>query len=287
MPHLHIDIMTKLFKIQGFFAKNIKKNKNKVVIEIEKIEQNVCPVCGSTGKKYDSKYREILIGYLLGNKIYAKVKVNRIKCDNCGIKTEKLDFVERNKRYSKESGKEIKRYTKHLSNQSLSELTGISNTTIYRIDKSQLSKRYEEHISKIDEVYNMCIDEVSIKKGHKYLTVFTNYDTSKVIWLEKGRKSNDCERGLVKLKPKLNNLHAVSMDLWKAYEKAVDKVIGKDVLIVFDKFHLAKLLNKAIEEERRDYQNKISFEERLEIKKHYRWILLKRYSNLDNKGLSI
>jgi len=56
-------------------------------------------------------------------------------------------------------------------------------------------------------------------------------------------------------------------------------------MIVFDRFHLSRILNRKIEEERREYQKNLSEEDRKYIKKNCRWIILKRRANLNEENL--
>jgi len=278
-------VISILFKIQGFLLKNIELKKNKITLEVENIHKPICPVCGRKCSIYDSKIKKIKVAFLLGREIYMKFRLRRVKCKKCNrVLTEHLEFVDSKKSYSVYLGEEIIRYTKKLDNKSVAKITGMSESSIYRIDKDMLSKKHKNYVSKLPEVRKMSIDEVAYKRGHNYLTVFTDNERSKVIWVEKGRKCINCLNGLSKLSSKLTNLEVVSMDLWKAYEKAVKYFFKGEVTVVFDKFHISRLLNKAVEEERRVYQKELSLQELVFVKKKMRWIILKRYDKLDLKG---
>jgi len=73
------------------------------------------------------------------------------------------------------------------------------------------------------------------------------------------------------------------MDFWKAFENATRKKIPK-AQIIYDRFHIAQLLNRAVESERRNYQKDLSQDERKQIKRHSRWVLLKRRPNLTSNN---
>ena len=73
------------------------------------------------------------------------------------------------------------------------------------------------------------------------------------------------------------------MDFWRAFEKATKTKLPQ-AKIVYDRFHLSRLLNRAVETERRKYQNSLSTEERGFIKRDTRWVLLKRKFNLTEKN---
>ena len=50
--------------------------------------------------------------------------------------------------------------------------------------------------------------------------------------------------------------------------------------LVIDRFHVVKMASEALEEERKKYQVTLSKDERLQVKKSIRWLMLKRPSNL-------
>lgn len=49
--------------------------------------------------------------------------------------------------------------------------------------------------------------------------------------------------------------------------------------IIYDRFHLSRIFNRYIEEERRDYQRDLPDSKRKNIKKNLRWLLLRRKNN--------
>jgi len=65
------------------------------------------------------------------------------------------------------------------------------------------------------------------------------------------------------------------MDLWPAFEKSTKKKLPY-AKIIYDRFHISRLLNRAVEYERRAYQKELNDEDRKHVKKNMRWILLRR-----------
>lgn len=285
--NIGIKFMTILFKIQGYEAKDIifEERRQKIIIEVERSPESEYSPCLYEHRRYDSTIQEILIGYCLGRAVYARLKVYRIKCDFCGIVTEKQEISEGKKRYSRAMELEVIRYTELMDNKSASKLLGLSVRTIYRIDFNGLErilKRYKEHIR---GPVIMSVDEVSHKRRHKYATILTNYTDGRVIWVERGRKAEDLRRGYRKFGDSIKEIKTVTTDFWPAYEKVTREEIP-NADIVFDRFHLSRILNRKVEEERRAYQHQLPEAERKQIKKNCRWLILKRRSNLSEEHLS-
>ena len=96
------------------------------------------------------------------------------------------------------------------------------------------------------------IDETSSKRGHDYLTLAVDLDRKKVIYACEGKD----EQTVVKLKNHLdskgvqsNQIKHVSMDMSPAFISGVSKNFPQ-ASIVFDRFHVTKMLNEAVDKVR-------------------------------------
>ena len=107
----------------------------------------------------------------------------------------------------------------------------------------------------------IAIDEVSRKKGHKYVTVISNHDTGTVIdviedrtkavvveWFENNMTKEDLE-----------NIEYVSMDMSISYIAAIREVVpNADDKICFDRFHVSQSLNSALSKVRAEENRELS-----------------------------
>lgn len=96
------------------------------------------------------------------------------------------------------------------------------------------------------------IDEKSYGNGQRYITVLSDPVTKSVLDIIDGRKTDDAQELLTwTLSPsQLDQILLVSMDMWKPYMNAVDEIVPR-ADIVHDKFHVAKYLNKAVDDVRK------------------------------------
>lgn len=272
-------IMKIFFNVQGYDFEDIHKEDNEIIVEANKLRDSFCPKCNSIAPRYDSTHQKILIGSILGNSIYARIKLYRLNCVKCGILTESNGISEGKHRFSSYVGNHIIQYSKHLSNNIVGDLLGLSSSTVYRIDLKELGNLKEKYLKNIPNAKRLTVDEVSYKRRHSYATVVTDLDKGKVLWLEKDRKTQNLEFVYDTLGSCIDTVKQVSMDLWPAYFKATQKKLPS-ASIVFDRFHISRMLNRAIESERREYQNSLEPCDRKNMKKNMRWVLLKRRENL-------
>lgn len=281
--NLQEQILEMFFGLQGFSLKKVKLIDNKIYIYIEKNSEHRCSVCNKKldNHKYDSYTRKIFLGIVNLKPVYACFKQYRLSCPNCGIRVESQSISEGKSRYSKKIGKLVIQYTQHMSCSAASHLLGIAERTVRKIDKHELKKKVNNHIKNVKNIKQIGIDEVSHKKRHNYGTVVVNQADGKVIWMSQNRSTESLEKIYNKFNHTFRNLEAVSMDFWKPYFKAT-RIKHPKAFIVYDRFHLSRILNRYIEEERRAYQKSLSDDDRKYMKKHTRWLLLRRKKNFED-----
>jgi transposase len=126
------------------------------------------------------------------------------------------------------------------------------------------------------------IDEIAIRKGQRYATVFYDLDRRAVIGMVLGRKQRAVSRFFRRWgKEKCRAVEAVCMDLWAPYLNSVRRYLKKAV-VVFDKFHVYHYLSDAIEAVRR-YEQQVANEKIGALIKGTRWLWLKAAGTLKRK----
>lgn len=97
----------------------------------------------------------------------------------------------------------------------------------------------------------LAVDEIALRKGHTYMTVVLDYETGRVVWVGKDRKSRTLKcffDGMTK--EQKASIEAIAMDMWDPYIKAVRESLPGSVQIVFDLFHVVSAFNKIIDKVR-------------------------------------
>lgn len=146
------------------------------------------------------------------------------------------------------------------------------NRVIHLSVKRGLSRRPDQDYT------SLSIDEKSFRKGHTYVTVLSDSIYGIVIDVGEGRTKKATEVLLNQslTKDQRNKVETMSMDMSKAYIAAVKKCLPHSH-ICFDKFHLVKYLNEAVDKVRR---REVREAEEL---RNTRYIWLKDQMNLTEK----
>lgn len=133
----------------------------------------------------------------------------------------------------------------------VAKLGNISEYKVWRIlDLYIDAARYYEDFSKVKSVG---IDETSISKGHKYVSLFVDLAERKTIHVEEG-KGSEVIKNFADILPSFNadklQISDVSCDMSPAFIKGVKENLP-NARITFDKFHIIKIINEAVDEIRR------------------------------------
>ena len=217
---------------------------------------------------------------MAGKHCFVQFLQKKLRC-KCGYRgTEKLDFVSKSHRVTVRMETFVASLCEKMCLKDASIVSGLNWKTVKEVDREYIKKLLPDistlHITRI------AMDEIAIMKGHKYVTIIRDYDTGIVIKIVLGRAYEPVRDALLELgKERLAQIKYVSLDMWNPYMKAIGECCPNAEL-VFDKFHVVKKVNEALDTVRKQAFANASKEERIDMK-HKRFVILKREQNLDKK----
>jgi transposase len=188
---------------------------------------------------------------LLGREVYIHITPQRGICKDCDdspTSTQVLNWFHNN-------GHHTKPYNDYL----LLQLVGSTLTDVARkeiITEDILQGVIDSYaIEKIDwrsikRIGLLGLDEIATKKGYNdYITLISscNNGVISILGVVKGKKKAEIKAFLDTIpKKKRKTICAVCVDMCDAYIGAVKEVLGTNIPIVVDRFHVARLYRKAI-----------------------------------------
>jgi transposase len=163
----------------------------------------------------------------------------------------------------------------------IAEKLEVDWTIIKDIIRRYLLKKYKRPI--YTNIIYIAIDEISYKRGHRYLTIVLNLLTGQVIYVAEGKGADALDKFWEDIGPRrAKKIKAVAMDLGKAYQAAVREHVPKTT-IVFDHYHVTALLNKKLDAVRRSIYDKATKEGK-KVLKGLRWILVTNNEDLGDNS---
>jgi len=154
----------------------------------------------------------------------------------------------------------------------------VSWDVIKDIQKRSLQKRFAQ--PKLHELRQIAIDEISIGKGHRYLTIVLDLQSGAVVFVGDGKGGEALEPFWQLVRQQKVKIEAVATDLSPAYISAVLNNLPEAVH-VFDHFHIIKLFNEGLSDLRRKLYHEVTGLMQKQVIKGTRWLLLKNPENLN------
>ena len=137
----------------------------------------------------------------------------------------------------------------------------------------------------LEGVTEIGVDEISVFKGHKYLTLVyqLNAGARRLLWCGPERRTKTLLRFFREFgRERSAQLQFVCSDMWAPYLKVIAKK-APQALNILDRFHIVRKFNVAIDEIRRDEANQFKLNKQVNVLKRGRWLLLKKPDNLSEK----
>lgn len=160
------------------------------------------------------------------------------------------------------------------------KILNINSHRVWTIFNYWIKKAYDSDNPKT--ITNLGIDETSSKRGHKYITIAVDLNERRIFHVTKGKDKNAVKQVKNYLKSKnisSKQVKHASIDLSPSFIAGIKDNFA-NAEIHFDRFHVVKLLNTAMNEVR-----KTERKEHEELKGH-KYTVLKNKDNLSEKKRS-
>lgn len=258
-------------------------DKGTVTIRIERTKQKTysCPLCGLQCKAHDHEERTYRHTDFMGLKCFLQVRIPKLHCPNCKFPQLRFPAAPEGASYTKMMGLEILKTAYELTQMGTSRMLGIG----VKIVKNVLHKHFQEMMADLDlsNVTEVYVDETQFGHGQNYITVFSD-QMKRIIFVIVGHSAETIavfKEWLIEHGGSPDRIRAVSADMSKAYESGIMEHFPK-ADIVFDRFHLVKCLNEALDKIRKRTIRALPKEARDELGK-IKYTVLYREKNHSEK----
>lgn len=218
-----------------------------------------------------------------GWRIYLEFERWRVNCARCGgVYVERLDWLAKNPRFTQRYAMHVGALCREMTNKAVAELEHLHDSTVKDLDKVYMQKQVARAGTPAPRAIG--VDEIAIRKGHKYRVVVSDLDRGRPIWVGgQGRTEADLDRFFTALGAKKTaRIELAAMDMWKPFRNSLHNNAPR-ARIVFDKFHIMRHLADALDEVRRGEYRRLSGKDRTFIKGQ-RYTLLSSREHLSHDG---
>lgn len=270
------------FGIRGYRYVKTTYQGGKVTFSIRQEREDLrCPVCESrriVRRGFQLRcFRSLPIG---ARPVQIELDVPRVGCGDCGeVRQVHIDFADQRRSYTRAFERYVLELSRHMTIRDVAEHLQVGWDLVKDIQKRYLGHKFRR--IKLKHLRRIAIDEISIGRGHRYLTVVLDLLSGAVVFVGEGKGADALKPFWKRLKRSRAKIEAVAMDMSPAYISAVQTNLPKAV-IVFDHFHVIKLFNDKLSDLRRALYREATEQMHKDVLKGTRWLLLKNPENLDN-----
>jgi transposase len=236
-----------------------------------------CPRCATPSKAYDTSEKKWRHLNFFQYACYLTARVPRIECSDHGILQVEVPWSRNGADFTLLFESLAMAMVREMPVNAVSRIIGEDDNKLWRMLRHYIeeARTHEDYSS----VVAMGVDETSAKKGHDYVTLVVDLNERKTIFVTQGKDSSTMERfkeDLVAHHGIPENIIDASIDMSPAFIKGIKENFSNAV-VTFDKFHIMKVLGKAVDEVRK---KEVKEQEML---RGTRYLWLKNRANLTDK----
>ena len=216
-----------------------------------------CSTCGKTDLPvHDTDEKTWRHLNFFQYKCYIHLRTPRTKCPDCGDRLYMPSWGRKSSGFTMLFELLIMTLAKAMPVSQIAALIGEHDTKVWRVIRSYVGKAHAK--KGFEATSRLGIDETSTRKGHHYVTIFADLNNGDVLFATEGKGSSTIEIFAKELPTHNANpqqIKEISMDMSPAFISGAAKHLPA-ASVTFDKFHVIKQLNEALDDVRRHEQKK-------------------------------
>lgn len=239
-----------------------------------------CPRCGTPDVERRGevvrRFRLLPIGR---RPVEAVLPIARVHCVQCDcIRQVKVGFADEHRRYSRSFERYVLDLSRNMTIDAVAKHLQIGWDAVKDIQKRHLEKHYAK--PRLRDLEEIAIDEISIGRGNKFLSIVMDLKSGAVVFIGNGREAEALAPFWKRLRASHARIQAVAVDMSPSFTKAVRENLPEATL-VYDRFHIIKLFNDKLTDLRRELAREAKVGLGKDVLQGIRWLLLKNPENLD------
>jgi len=265
---------------------NLESGDNTLVVSVRP-SKGACGRCSHCKRRcpyYDQgagqrRWRGMDLGTM---KVFIESRAPRVCCRVHGVVVASVPWARPNSWFTRDFEDQTAWLAVHTSRSAVSELMRVAWRTVTRVVEV-VGKEATERVDLLNGLRRIGIDEISYRKGQKYLTVVVDHLSGRLVWMHAGRDAATVGLFFAQLGPERSKaLDIVTADGAAWIENAVRDHAPQAVRCL-DPFHIVQWATKALDKVRREVWNDLRAAAEPEVAKalkHARWALWKNPEDL-------
>ena len=246
--------------------------------------QGRCGRCGMRAPRYDNgegprRWRSLDAGT---TRVYLQAAAPRVRCPTHGVVVAAVPWARHGSRFTSAFEDTVAWLACHAALSVLAVLLRVTWRSVAAIITRVVAQR-SATTDRLTGLRRIGVDEISYRKGHRYLLVVVDHDTGRLVWADKGRDSATLRRFFDVLGEDRAALltHICADGAEWIHTVAAER--APQALVCLDAFHVVAWAGAALDAVRRGLWNQLRRDGKTDqatALKNSRWALLKNLPDL-------
>jgi transposase len=194
---------SRLLKLPGVSVRKVVFEPRRVVVTVALRRQRLqCPLCAySTPHRenlqaHESSWRHLDLGVW---SLLVCAQLRRVRCPEHGVHVEAVPFARHGARFTSDFEDLVAWLTGEMDRSAITRLARVDWDTVGRI--IERVQRDHLNVDRLGELFEISVDEVAWRKGHRYLTIIADHHSGAVVWGAEGKGKAAMDKFFAELDP--------------------------------------------------------------------------------------
>lgn len=228
--------------------------KLEIQLDFEPGSRFECAECGGKCEVHDTTEKRWRHLNFFQYECELVARVPRTKCEKDGVKLTKVPWAKPGSGFTLMFEAAVMLLAKEMPVSAVAEMLGEMDTRLWRLIVERIAEAHEQ--SDWSGVKAIAIDETSVRKGFKYVTVILDADTRRLLYLAPGRSGEalrEFRKALIERGGRPEQIGHIVMDMMHCFMRGARENFPW-AEVVFDRYHVMVMAGVAIEKVRKHLQ---------------------------------
>lgn len=282
---------SRLLRLDGVWVRGVDFNEDRAVVTVALRRRRLrCPLCSfSTPHRHNQQQVESTWRHLdLGTwRLELRAQLRRLVCPEHGVRVEGVPFARHGAGFTRDFEQLVAWLATRTDKTTITRMLRIDWDTVGRIITRVCADELDR--DRLENLFEIGIDEVSWKRQHNYLTLVADHLRGQIVWGTAGHNQAAAGRFFTQIgRSRSHAIEVISLDMGPGYAKAA-REHAPQAIIAIDPYHVVAVANRALDDVRRGYWNelrRVGDRDAARRFKGARWSLLKAPENLTDEQAS-
>jgi transposase len=244
----------RLLRLPGASVIDVSFSGEGVIVTVRlRRRRRVCAGCGQLaghvhGRRL-KRWRHLDLG---ASRCFIECELRRVWCPDCGVRSEAVPWARAGSHHTRDFEDVVAWLAQQMAKTPITRLLRIGWDTVGNIIERVVADRIDH--ARLDHLVAIGVDEISYRRGQRYLTTVVDHQTGGIVWCAPGRNAQTLQGFFDLLGQRKESIAAVSIDMSGGYQQAINASIPH-ADVCFDPFHVVRLAQRAVDQVRRDEWN--------------------------------